>query len=282
VVLLRARVIFANSRLIVSIWKRAMVSSFQSGCAVGIQRNLARAGIYCAGAALFISFLLSAAAAQDNFGSSEDPTSSSSNDEYTPAVNNNRPPAARGTGPVILSSKSSRLDRVLKSPNVLSVPNDYVIGEQDQLTVTIWKEHDLSGSVVVRPDGKITVPLVGEVKVVGMKPLDLQNLLAERLKPFITVPQVTVAVNQINSRRVYLIGQVVKEGTFEINGSTTVLQMIAEAGGLRDFAKRKSIYILRQSGDQQIRYPFNYEAVIRGRKREQNIRLEPGDTVVVP
>jgi polysaccharide export outer membrane protein len=75
---------------------------------------------------------------------------------------------------------------------------------------------------------------------------------------------------------------VVKEGTFEINGSTTVLQMIAEAGGLRDFAKRKSIYILRQSGDQQIRYPFNYEAVIRGRKREQNIRLEPGDTVVVP
>lgn len=159
---------------------------------------------------------------------------------------------------------------------------DYVIGEQDTLTITIWKEKDLSGTVVVRPDGKVTVPLVGEIKVVGMTPVQLQNTLTERLRPFITVPQVSVAVNQINSRKVYLIGQAMREGTFEINSSTTVLQIIAQAGGLRDFAKRKKIYILRQQGDKQLRYAFNYDNVIRGRNRDQNIQLQPGDTIVVP
>jgi polysaccharide export outer membrane protein len=161
-------------------------------------------------------------------------------------------------------------------------PNDYIIGEQDYLTITVWKEKELSGSVVVRPDGKITVPLVGETKVIGMTPIQVQNLLEEKLKPYIAVPQVTVAVNQINSRRVYLIGQVVREGSYQINSSTTVLQLIAQAGGLRDFAKRKNIYILRQQGSQQSRYSFNYEAVVRGRNQDQNILLEPGDTIVVP
>jgi polysaccharide export outer membrane protein len=146
----------------------------------------------------------------------------------------------------------------------------------------MWKEHDLSGTVVVRPDGRITVPLVGEVKVVGMKPLQLQAQLEDQLKPFITVPKVSIAVNQINSRKVYLIGQVVKEGTFPINSSMTVLQVLAGAGGLRDFAKRKKIYILRKHGEEEIRFPFDYEAAIRGRNREENIRVEPGDTIVVP
>jgi len=124
--------------------------------------------------------------------------------------------------------------------------------------------------------------LVGELKVVGMTPLQLQTILAEKLKPFVTVPQVTVAVNQINSRKVYLIGQVMREGTFEINSSTTVLQIVAEAGGLKDFAKRKKIYILRQEGSKQTRYNFNYDNVIRGNDIDQNIQLEPGDTIVVP
>jgi polysaccharide export outer membrane protein len=169
-----------------------------------------------------------------------------------------------------------------RSPNAPPDPNDYIIGEQDSLMITVWKEREISGGVVVRPDGKITVPLVGELKVVGMTPVQVQTVLAEKLKPFVTVPQVTVAVTQINSRKVYLIGQAAREGPFLINSSTTVLQIIAEAGGLRDFAKRKKIYILRNQGQQQIRFSFDYDAVIRGKKEDQNILLQPGDTIVVP
>ena len=160
--------------------------------------------------------------------------------------------------------------------------SDYVIGEQDQLTIVIWHEPDLSGPVAVRPDGMITLPLINEVKVAGLTPTQLQALLAEKLKPFINVPQVTVIVRQINSRNVYLIGQVAKEGIFPINSSTTILQLIAEAGGLNDFAKRKAIYVLRKQESKQVRYNFNYDEVIRGKKSEQNIVLQPGDTVVVP
>jgi len=161
-------------------------------------------------------------------------------------------------------------------------PNAYIIGEQDTLNITVWKEKEISGSVVVRPDGKITVPLVGEVKVVGMTPAQLQALLTDKLKPFVTIPQVTVAVAEIRSRKVYLIGHAAREGPFMINSSTTVLQVIAEAGGLRDFAKRKKIYILRQQGDAQVRFPFNYDDVIKGKNIDQNILLQPGDTIVVP
>ncbi len=175
-----------------------------------------------------------------------------------------------------------RSDQGKKIPNPPLDPNAYIIGEQDALMITVWKEKELSGGVVVRPDGKITVPLVGEVKVVGMTPVQLQAVLADKLKPFVTVPQVTVAVTEIRSRKVYLIGHAAREGPFMINSSTTVLQIIAQAGGLKDFAKRKKIYILRQQGNVQTRFSFNYDNVIRGRKMQQNILLEPGDTVVVP
>jgi polysaccharide export outer membrane protein len=161
-------------------------------------------------------------------------------------------------------------------------PNAYIIGEQDSLNITVWKEKEISGIVVVRPDGKITVPLVGEISVVGMTPVQLQTLLADKLKPFVTIPQVTVAVTNIRSRKVYLIGHAAREGPFVINSSTTVLQVIAEAGGLRDFAKRKKIYILRQQGTEQVRLSFNYDDVIKGKNTAQNILLHPGDTIVVP
>ena len=161
-------------------------------------------------------------------------------------------------------------------------PNAYIIGEQDALVITVWKEKEISGGVVVRPDGKITVPLVGEIRVVGMTPIQLQSVLVEKLKPFVTVPQVSVAVTEIRSRKIYLIGHAGREGPFPINSTTTVLQIIAQAGGLKDFAKRKKIYILRQHGTEQTRFNFNYEQVIKGQHIEQNILLEPGDTIVVP
>jgi polysaccharide biosynthesis/export protein len=191
-------------------------------------------------------------------------------------------PKPRPAMPVIVNSDSASLDREINRNDVPKVPDDYVIGEEDVLTITIWKEHDLSGTIVVRPDGKITVPLVGEVHVVGMKPIQLQTMLEDKLKPFITVPQVSVIVNQINSRKIYLIGQVVREGTFPINSSMTVLQVLSAAGGLRDFAKKKKIYILRKQGNEEIRFPFDYDAAIHGRNRDQNIEVEPGDTIVVP
>lgn len=158
----------------------------------------------------------------------------------------------------------------------------YVIGAQDVLNVSVWKEPELSGPVTVRPDGKITLPMVNDVYVVGMTTEELQQLLAEKLKPFVNVPQVTVSPREINSRKVYLIGQVAREGAVRINSSMTVLQVIAEAGGLRDFAKRKKIYVMRAENGKQVRYPFNYDEVIQGKNTKQNIELQPGDTIVVP
>lgn len=161
-------------------------------------------------------------------------------------------------------------------------PNTYIIGEQDVLSIDVWKEKDISETVVVRPDGKITIPLVDEVYVVGMTPLQLQSMLEDKLKPFLTVPQVTVIVKEISSRKVYLMGQVGRTGPFLINSTTTVLQLIAQAGGLRDFAKKKKIYIMRNVNGKTEQYRFNYDEVIKGKNLQQNIVLRPGDTIVVP
>jgi len=117
---------------------------------------------------------------------------------------------------------------------------------------------------------------------VGLTTVQLQALLTEKLKPFVNVPQVTVTARQINSRNVYLIGEAAREGSFPINSSTTILQLIAQAGGLKDFAKRKKIYVIRKLGEKQARYSFNYDDVIRGKNTKQNIVLQPGDVVVVP
>lgn len=158
----------------------------------------------------------------------------------------------------------------------------YTIGEQDVLDIDVWREKELSGIVVVRPDGKITVPLVNEIYVVGITPLELQKMLMEKLQPFVTAPQVTVSVKEINSRKVYLTGQVAHAGVFRINSTTTVSEIIVEAGGLRDFAKRKKIYVLRNENGKQLRLPFNYDAVIKGENDAKDIVLKPGDKIVVP
>lgn len=156
----------------------------------------------------------------------------------------------------------------------------YRIGEQDVLVITVWREPELSATVMVRPDGKITLPLVNDVDAGGLTTDELKNLLTEKLRPFVNVPQVTVAVREINSRKVFVIGQVGREGSYRINSTSTVLQVIAEAGGLRDFANRKGIYVLRHQNGSQVKLSFNYDKVIRG--KDDNIQLRPGDTIVVP
>lgn len=158
----------------------------------------------------------------------------------------------------------------------------YIIGEQDVLDIVVWREKEFSGPAVVRPDGKITIPVVGEIYVIGMTPLQLQETLTEKLKPFVNTPQVTVSAREINSRKVYLIGRVVHEGAFRISGSTTVSEVIAEAGGLQAFAKRKKIYVLRKVDGKETRLPFNYDAVLKGEGKSQDFVLNPGDKIVVP
>jgi polysaccharide export outer membrane protein len=161
--------------------------------------------------------------------------------------------------------------------------DSFVIGNDDVLAINVWKEPDVSRSIPVRSDGKISLPLVGEVQATGRTPLKLEQEIATRLKNYIAEPEVTVIVQQINSQKFNILGMVNRPGSYPINNSATVLDAIALAGGFRDFAKQKSIYILRQNVDGgQTRLAFNYKEVVKGRNAAQNIRLQPRDTVVVP
>jgi polysaccharide export outer membrane protein len=158
-----------------------------------------------------------------------------------------------------------------------------VIGNDDLLVIHVWKEPDVSRTLPVRSDGRISLPLVGEVQATGRTPLQLQDEIASKLEKYITNPQVTVIVQEINSEKFNILGQVAKPGAYSLTHETTVLDAIAGAGGFRDFAKQRAIYILRKnSAGGESRIPFNYKDVIKGKNPEQNIKLEPRDTVVVP
>lgn len=164
-------------------------------------------------------------------------------------------------------------------------PHDdsFVIGNDDVLAINVWKEPDVSRSIPVRSDGKISLPLVGEVQATGRTPLKLEQDIAARLKSYIAEPEVTVIVQQINSQKFNILGMVNRPGSYPINNSATVLDAIALAGGFRDFSKQKAIYILRQNADgTQTRLPFNYKEVVKGQNLAQNIKLQPRDTIVVP
>jgi len=159
----------------------------------------------------------------------------------------------------------------------------FIIGNDDVLSVNVWKEPDVSRAVPVRSDGKISLPLVGEVQATGRTPLKLEQEIAAKLKNFIGEPEVTVIVQQINSQKFNILGQVARPGSYPIANASTVLDAIAVAGGFRDFAKRKSIYVLRQNADgSQARLPFNYKEVVKGENPAQNIKLQARDTIVVP
>ena len=166
-----------------------------------------------------------------------------------------------------------------------SKPHDdsFVIGNDDVLAINVWKEPDISRSIPVRSDGKISLPLVGEVQATGRTPLKLEQDIAAKLKNYIAEPEVTVIVQQINSQKFNILGQVNRPGSYVITNSVTVLDAIAVAGGFRDFAKQKNIYVLRQNADgSQTRMPFNYKEVVKGQNPAQNIKLLPRDTIVVP
>ena len=161
--------------------------------------------------------------------------------------------------------------------------DSYVIGGDDVLAISVWKEPDVSRSVTVRTDGKISLPLIGELQAGGQTPRQLEQEIAKRLQSYISEPEVTVIVQDSKSQKINILGMVARPGAYLLTSSTTVLDAIAMAGGFKDFAKQKSIYVLRQnSNGTQQRIPFNYKEVIKGKNPEQNVCLLPRDTVVIP
>ncbi len=162
------------------------------------------------------------------------------------------------------------------------VPPGYLIGTDDVLSIVYWKDKDMSADAQVRPDGKIALPLINEVTAAGLTPEQLREKLTEESKKYMEDANITVVVRQINSRKVFITGEVNKPGPYPLTATTSVMQLIAMAGGLREYANSKKIIIMRTDKGRPISLPFNYRDVTSGKHLEQNVELKPGDTVVVP
>jgi polysaccharide export outer membrane protein len=182
--------------------------------------------------------------------------------------------------PAMASATSTRA----ATPPPTSATNDpdYEIGPGDTLNISVWKEAELSGIILVRPDGKVSLPLAGDVQAAGATPTKLAATITERLRQYLTDPRVTVIVTLANSRRIYLIGEVVRPGAIPMLPNMTLLQALSTSGGFSQFANVKKMYVLRVENGKQIKMPVNYKAAISGRAPEQNIALKAGDTIVVP
>jgi polysaccharide biosynthesis/export protein len=169
------------------------------------------------------------------------------------------------------------------APTAKRVVDDYRIGPSDVLAVNVWKDAELTRTVTVRPDGKISLPLVGELEVSGLTASSVQRLIGQRLAEYISSPQVTVMVQEVKSQGFVIVGKVAKPGSYELGKPTTVLEAIAVAGGLLDFAKSGKVKIIRRrEGGQTETLYFNYNKVVKGKDPEQNVELRNGDTIVVP
>jgi polysaccharide biosynthesis/export protein len=157
----------------------------------------------------------------------------------------------------------------------------YVIGASDVLTVTVWKEPTLSGTLLVRPDGMISLSLLGDIQASGLTPLQLADQITSKLKKFMQDPNVSVVVSQIHSKVIYLLGEIEKKGPIEMTPGMTLLEAIGSAGGLTDYANTKKIYILRNEAGTHQKIPVNYKEALKG-DTTLNLPLKPGDTIVVP
>ena len=160
--------------------------------------------------------------------------------------------------------------------------NDYIIGTDDVLSVVFWRDKDMSADVVVRPDGKITLPLLNDMTAAGLTPTQLREQVVAAAARFLEDPAATIVVKQINSRRMFITGEVEKPGPYNITTPVTVMQFIAMAGGLKEYAHGQEIVIMRSEGGKAFTFAFDYAAVVKKKKPEQNILLKPGDVVIVP
>ncbi len=161
-------------------------------------------------------------------------------------------------------------------------PADYVIGADDVIAIMFWREKDLSGEAIVRPDGMISLPLINDIQAAGLTPEQLRVKVMDAASRFVQDPSATVSVKAINSRNVFITGQVARPGPYPLTSAMTVMQLVARAGGLLEFADSKKITILRTEGTQNRTFKFNYKDVSQGKNVAQNISLKPGDTVIVP
>lgn len=200
---------------------------------------------------LTIAFLAAGAVAQDD----------APNADPAPAAKSNKP-----SGPVDVPQE---------------LPTEYVIGADDQLKISVWNETNLTEIVPVRPDGKISMPLLNDIAAAGLTPLQLKDSITEKLRKYIADPRVTIVVTAMNSRRIFVTGEVTHTGPMALLPHMTVLQALAQAG-FTQFANLKGIYLLRTDNGKQTRLAFNYKEVVKGNRPEQNIPLKPGDTIVVP
>ena len=164
----------------------------------------------------------------------------------------------------------------------VEVPLDYVIGPEDILGIVFWREPEISGDVTVRPDGRVSLPMIGEMVAAGHRPQELQQRILAAAAKFINEPNVSVVVRAINSLKIFVTGRVTTPGQHSLKGPMTAMQAIALAGGVTEYADAKNITILRTTGGKTASFKFNYRDVARGKKLEQNIMLKPGDTLVVP
>jgi len=180
----------------------------------------------------------------------------------------------RAVGQTVMSGTTAAATPVL--------PPGYVIGPADVLSIVFWRDKDMTADVTVRPDGKITLPLLNEVTAGGFTPEELRLRLVEAAKAYIEDPNATVVVKEIKSRNVFITGSVAKPATYPLNGEMTVLQLIAVAGGLQEYADAKNIVVIRSENGRQQYFKFNYKDVISQKRTAQNVVLKPGDTVVVP
>src|SRR6476661_8672949 len=188
--------------------------------------------------------------------------------------------AKQGDKPAAASASQSKEPTPSKEPASVAGP-DYVIGADDNLHISVWKEPDLTNTLPVRPDGKISMPLLNDVQAAGLTPMQLAGSLTEKLKKYLADPRVTVVVTQMNSQRVYILGEVLHSGAIPLLPNMTVLQALATAG-FTQFANTKNIYVLRTQNGKQQKMPFNYRQAMKGDTVAQNINLKPGDTIVVP
>jgi polysaccharide biosynthesis/export protein len=212
--------------------------------------------------------------APDKSGATPAPKPAGS-DPTTTAPSSLKSPATAGAKPPAQPAGDAAVQGV-------ALPADYVIGPDDVLQVVFWQEKDLSAEVVVRPDGRISLPLINEVQASGATPAQLRTTIMQAASRFVTDPSLTIFVKTINSRKVFVMGQVNKPGPYPLNDSMTVLQMLATAGGLMEYAKGGKITVMRTEQGQTKSFKFNYNDVRDGKNLQQNIVLKPGDTIVVP
>ena len=189
-----------------------------------------------------------------------------------------------GKGSAVAAAHNDAASPADNQPAPVAATTDpsYLIGPEDVLDISVWKEPDVSRVVPVRPDGRISLPLINDVQAAGLSPQQLAGSVAEKLKKYLNGPQVTVIVTAINSQRVFVVGEVLRAGAFPMLPGMTVLQALSSAGGFTTFADVKKIHVMRMRNGKQVEIPFNYREVLKGDNSGQNIKLEPGDTIVVP